>query len=52
MLAAAGIRHALAGALAANAYRIRPRTTEDIAFLVGGEALEAIPAASSPCAYR
>jgi hypothetical protein len=43
MLAAAGIRHALAGALAANAYRIRPRTTEDIAFLVGGEALEAHP---------
>ena len=35
MLAAAGIRHALAGALAANAYRSRPRTTEDIDFLVG-----------------
>lgn len=41
MLAAAGIRHALAGALAANAYRSRPRTTEDIDFLVGEEALEA-----------
>jgi hypothetical protein len=26
------------GALAANAYRTRPRTTEDIAFLVGDEA--------------
>jgi hypothetical protein len=44
MLAAAGIRHALAGALAANAYRSRPRTTEDIDFLVGEEALEAHPA--------
>ena len=43
MLAAAGIRHALAGALAANAYRIRPRTTEDIDFLVGEEALEVHP---------
>ena len=43
MLAAAGIRHALAGALAANAYLIRPRTTEHIDFLVGGEALEAHP---------
>lgn len=43
MLAAAGIRHALAGALAANAYRSRPRTTEDIDFLVGDEALEAHP---------
>jgi hypothetical protein len=41
MLAAAGIRHAPAGALAANAYRNRPRTTEDICFLVGEEALEA-----------
>jgi hypothetical protein len=40
MLAAAGIRHALAGALAANAYRSRPRTTEAIEFLVGEEALE------------
>jgi len=43
MLAAAGIRHALAGALAANAYRSRPRTTEDIDFLVGDEAFEAHP---------
>lgn len=43
MLAAAGIRHALAGALAANAYRIRPRTTEDIHFLVGNEAFESHP---------
>lgn len=40
MLAGAGIRHALAGALAANAYRRRPRTTEDIDFLVGDEAFE------------
>ena len=40
MLAAAGVRHALAGALAANAYRVRPRTTEDIDFLVGHEAFE------------
>jgi hypothetical protein len=40
MLAAAGIRHALVGALAANAYRNRPRTTEDIDFLVGDEAFE------------
>jgi hypothetical protein len=40
MFAAAGIRHALAGALGANAYRDRPRTTEDIDFLVGGEAFE------------
>jgi hypothetical protein len=40
MLSAAGIRHALVGALAANAYRQRPRTTEDIDYLVGGEALE------------
>lgn len=39
-LADAGIRHALAGALAANAYRRRPRTTEDIDFLVGDEAFE------------
>lgn len=40
MLAAAGIRHALVGALAANAYRRRPRTTADIDFLVGDEAFE------------
>jgi hypothetical protein len=40
MLRAAGIRHALVGALAANAYRSRPRTTEDIDFLVGDEAFE------------
>src|SRR5262245_52314818 len=40
MLSEAGIRHALAGALAANAYRNRPRTTEDIDFLVGEEAFE------------
>ncbi len=40
MLAEAGIRHALVGALAANAYRHRPRTTEDIDFLVGDEAFE------------
>ena len=40
MLAAAGIRHALVGALAANAYRNRPRTTEHIDFLVGDEAFE------------
>ena len=43
MLAEAGVRHALAGALAANAYRHRPRTTEDIDFLVGDEAFEAHP---------
>lgn len=43
MLSAAGVRHALAGALAANAYRDRPRTTEDIDFLVGEEAFEAHP---------
>ena len=36
----AGIRHALVGALGANAYRERPRTTEDIAFFVGDEAFE------------
>jgi hypothetical protein len=41
MLAEAGIRHALVGALGANAYRKRPRTTEDIEFLVGDEAFEA-----------
>jgi hypothetical protein len=40
MLSTAGIRHALVGALAANAYRTRPRTTEDIDFLVGDEAFE------------
>jgi hypothetical protein len=40
MFAAAGIRHALVGALGANAYRNRPRTTEDIDFLVGDEAFE------------
>jgi hypothetical protein len=36
----AGIRHALVGALGANAYRTRPRTTEDIDFFVGDEAFE------------
>jgi hypothetical protein len=40
MLGEAGIRHALVGALGANAYRNRPRTTEDIDFLVGGEAFQ------------
>ena len=40
MLSEAGIRHALVGALAANAYRDRGRTTEDIDFLVGDEAFE------------
>jgi hypothetical protein len=40
MLREAGVRHALAGALAANAYRARPRTTEDIDFLVGDEAFQ------------
>ncbi len=40
MFAEAGIRHALAGALGANAYRNRPRTTEDIDFLVGDEAFQ------------
>ncbi len=43
MFAAAGIRHALAGALGANAYRDRPRTTADINFLVGEEAFETHP---------
>jgi hypothetical protein len=43
MLSGAGIRHALAGALGANAYRSRPRTTEDIDFLVGDEAFEKHP---------
>ena len=40
MLADAGIRHALVGALGANAYRSRPRTTQAIEFLVGDEAFE------------
>ena len=40
MLTHAGIRHALVGALGANAYRSRPRTTEDIDFLVGDEAFQ------------
>ena len=40
MLSEVGIRHVLVGALAANAYRTRPRTTEDFAFLVGDEAFE------------
>jgi hypothetical protein len=40
MFSEAGIRHALVGALGANAYRDRPRTTEDIDFLVGDEAFE------------
>ncbi len=40
MFSEAGVRHALAGALGANAYRSRPRTTEDIVFLVGNEAFE------------
>jgi hypothetical protein len=44
MLTEAGIRHALVGALGANAYRSRPRTTEDIDFLVGDEAFETHPA--------
>src|SRR5262245_8937150 len=40
MFSEAGIRHALVGALGSNAYRNRPRTTEDIDFLVGDEAFE------------
>ena len=40
MFSDAGIRHALVGALGANAYRNRPRTAEDISFLVGDEAFE------------
>ncbi|MEX1129055.1 MAG: hypothetical protein WD227_15745 [Vicinamibacterales bacterium] len=44
MFSEAGIRHALVGALGANAYRSRPRTTEDIDFLVGDEAFESHPA--------
>lgn len=43
MLREAGIRHALVGALGANAYRNRPRTTEDIDFLVGDEAFQRHP---------
>lgn len=43
MLSEAGVRHALAGALGANAYRNRPRTTEDIDFLVGDEAFQHHP---------
>ena len=43
MLREAGIRHALVGALGANAYRSRPRTTEDIDFLVGDEAFQTHP---------
>jgi hypothetical protein len=44
MLSEAGVRHALVGALGANAYRNRPRTTEDIDFLVGDEAFQSHPA--------
>jgi hypothetical protein len=43
LFAEAGIRHALVGALGANAYRNRPRTTVDINFLVGDEAFERHP---------
>ena len=43
LLSEAGVRHALVGALAANAYRERPRTTEDIDFFVGDEAFERHP---------
>jgi hypothetical protein len=43
MLREAGIRHALVGALAVNAYRDRPRTTADIDFLVADEAFEHHP---------
>ena len=43
MLREAAIRHALVGALGANAYRSRPRTTEDIDFLVGNEAFQTHP---------
>lgn len=43
MLSEAGIRHALVGALGANAYRSRPRTTEAIDFLVGDEAFQTHP---------
>ena len=40
MFREAGIRHALVGALGANAYRNRPRTTVDVDFLVGDEAFQ------------
>jgi hypothetical protein len=43
LLSEAGIRHALAGALAVNAYSHRPRTTEDIDFFVGDEAFQSHP---------
>jgi len=43
MFSEAGIRHALVGGLGANAYRNRPRTTEDIDFLVGDEAFQTHP---------
>jgi hypothetical protein len=43
MFSESGIRHALVGALGANAYRDRPRTTADIDFLVGDEAFERHP---------
>jgi hypothetical protein len=43
MFSEAGIRHALVGALGANAYRDRPRTTADIDFLVGDEAFQKHP---------
>ena len=40
LLLEAGVRHALVGALGANAYRNQPRTTADIDFLVGDEAFQ------------
>lgn len=43
MLSDAHVRHVLVGALGANAYRDRPRTTADIDFLVGDEAFETHP---------
>jgi hypothetical protein len=43
LLSEAGVRHALVGGLGANAYRNRPRTTEDIDFLVGDEAFDRQP---------
>ena len=43
MLREAGIRHALVGALGANAYRNRPRTTEDI------KEREVVSGVISPC---
>jgi hypothetical protein len=43
LLREAGVRHALVGALGANAYRSRPRTTADIDFLVGDEAFQQHP---------